>query len=318
MKRRIYNFLSNAHPLPYPSMLHPFMRRAGQRPTVSLLGLLTGIMLLASGSTSVSALPTRLSPHDVRIGIPEHSFAGALPWNRGLTVVVQIPEKTMRNGDRLVVVLDSPAFAQQMSPMLLDPDSGLLSATLDVGPLSGSLGNPPRATPVHVSIARQVGMHREELARRTVVITVAVPGSTDGGASPRMIDLSRGFDAVPESDADSNAVVTDATLDEQPILQDSGISRYPGYWHLINGLIRRQLAVELGRDRSPRNRRMPVLHFRLYRSGEAQLIEVERSSGSDAFDQAAVLAVVNAHPFPPFPSPNTEPYVDVHVNLPSM
>ena len=61
---------------------------------------------------------------------------------------------------------------------------------------------------------------------------------------------------------------------------------------------------------------MPGIGFRLYANGEAQLIEVERSSGDLELDQAAVLAVVNAHPFPPFPLGTRDAHVDVHVEIP--
>ena len=62
---------------------------------------------------------------------------------------------------------------------------------------------------------------------------------------------------------------------------------------------------------------MPGIGFRLYANGDAQLIEIERSSGNLALDQAALLAVVNAHPFPPFPVGTRDTQVDVHIDIPA-
>jgi len=62
---------------------------------------------------------------------------------------------------------------------------------------------------------------------------------------------------------------------------------------------------------------MPSIGFRLYANGEAQLIEIERSSGDSELDQAAVLAVVNAHPFPRFPAGTLDPHIEVHIDMPA-
>jgi outer membrane biosynthesis protein TonB len=44
-------------------------------------------------------------------------------------------------------------------------------------------------------------------------------------------------------------------------------------------------------------------------------VYLERTSGNQRVDQAGLDSVVEAHPFPPFPSTVTEPYVDVHVDF---
>ena len=87
---------------------------------------------------------------------------------------------------------------------------------------------------------------------------------------------------------------------------------------MLQGLIRRRLHQETGASHARDARRMPAIGFRLYANGEAQLIEVERSSGDQELDQAAVLAVVNAHPFPPFPPGTRDSHIDVHVEVPPL
>jgi TonB family protein len=87
---------------------------------------------------------------------------------------------------------------------------------------------------------------------------------------------------------------------------------------MLQGLIHKGMPDGAATRRGREIGRMPGIGFRLYANGEAQLIEVERSSGDVELDQAAVLAVVNAHPFPPFPPGTSDTHVDVHVEIPGI
>ncbi|MGH7258614.1 MAG: TonB family protein [Nitrospiraceae bacterium] len=279
--------------------------------------LLGGFAAFLFMTASAIALSSTVSPQDLRIEIPENLTHGSLPTNRGLRVSVYLPERAFRTGDSLVAVIESPAFAQQMSPLLLDSDTKELSTTVDLGPISVSLGDPPKAAAIHVAVARQQGLHLEELARRTVIVTVAVPGYTER-SSPRPLNPA-GMSLEAADIHHSGTVGADPTLlddgvEEFDLLGNSATNRAQGYWKVLNTLIRQQLHSR----RSPSVRRMPVVHFRLYMNGEAQLIEIERSSGDTDLDQAAILAVVNAHPFPPFPAGTGDSYVDVHVGMPAI
>ena len=279
-----------------------------------LLGGFAGFLFMTASAT---ALSSTVSPQDLRIDIPENLTHGSLPTNRGLQVSVYLSEQAVRKGDTLVAVIESQAFAQQVIPLLLDTDTREFSATVDLGPISVSLGDPPKAAAIHVSVARQQGLHLEELARRTVIVTVAVPGYAErnsprslnpAGMSLEAADIHHG--GTPAADP----TLLDDGVEEFDLLENSATNRAQGYWKVLNTLIRQQLHSR----RSPSVRRMPVVHFRLYMNGEAQLIEIERSSGDTDLDQAAILAVVNAHPFPPFPAGTDNSHVDVHVGMPAI
>jgi TonB family protein len=280
---------------------------------VYLSGLAAVLFMTAS---AIASSPT-VSPQDFRIEIPENLTHGSLPTNRGLRVSVYLPEQAVRKGDSLVAVIESPSFAQQVSPLLLDSDTKELSTTVDLGPISASLGDPPKAAAIHVAVARQQGLHLEELARRTVIVTVAVPGYTErsslrslnpAGMSLETADIHHG------GTLGADPTLLDDKVEELDLLGNSAANRAQGYWKLLNTLIRQQLHSRY----SLSVRRMPVVHFRLYTNGEAQLIEIERSSGDTDLDQAAILAVVNAHPFPPLPSGTGDSHVDVHVGMPAI
>jgi TonB family protein len=264
---------------------------------------------------TLHAASSKLLPGDIRIDIPRSLLFGSLPTNRGLNVSVQVNEEAADAGEQLVATFESPAFVQQVSPLIRDPERRILTTTVALGPISASLGDPPKAAPVHIAIARQRGLHLEERARRTIVVTVAVPGYADHGSRPSQIDLAEmAFESVDPS-ASQGGRLQGAT-EETDLIGDPQHNRAQGYWKMINGMLHRQIDLDGSSGRSGRVRRLPLVHFRLYTNGEAQLIEIERSSGDAEVDQAAILAVVNAHPFPPFPAWSPESHVDVHVNMP--
>ena len=94
----------------------------------------------------------------------------------------------------------------------------------------------------------------------------------------------------------TDPTLLDDKVEELDLLGDSAANRAQGYWKLLNTLIRQQLRSR----RSLSVRRMTVVHFRLYMNGEAQLIEIERSSGDTDLDHAAILAVLTPTPSPLF------------------
>lgn len=282
-----------------------------------ILGCLSVCLLLA---VIAAAAPSKLTPDDIRVDIPRSLLSGSLPTNRGLHLTVQVRDWAAQAGEQLVAIFESPAFVQQVSPLLPDPDRRVLSTTVALGPISASLGNPPKAAPVHIAIARQRGLHVEERARRTFFVTVAVPGYADHSSRPSRVDLAGMSFELAESSSTNGDTLQAAMLEEKPeetdLLGNTEQHRVRGYWKMLNGLLHRQIDLDRPSPRPNYVRRMPIVHFRLYMNGEAQLIEIERSSGDADVDEAAVLAVVNAHPFPPFPLHSPDSHIDVHANMP--
>jgi TonB family protein len=248
-----------------------------------------------------------MRPEDIQVDIPRALSLGALPTNRGLTLSVQVQQEPVGTTDQLVALFKSPAFAEQMSPLRPDEQRPMLSTTVALGPIAASVGNPPKAAPVHIIIARQRGAHLEELARRTLFVTVAVPGYADMGSRPAPIDLPvRSFEVADDEDSSPEGLPDGPLLPDQMVeetdLSGSGNSvGARGYWRMVSSLIHQRIGRLSHTERKGFHGDMPVISFRLYTNGEAQLITVERSSGNADMDRTAVLAVVDAHPFPRFP-----------------
>jgi TonB family protein len=57
--------------------------------------------------------------------------------------------------------------------------------------------------------------------------------------------------------------------------------------------------------------RVVVVRFRVLRSGQVRDLEVESGSGLQSFDEAALRAVRQSLPLPPFPNLLTEPSLNL-------
>ncbi len=277
---------------------------------------LAGILALAGATTPAQGSTVPPSSQDLQIELPADSLFGALPVNRRLTVSIHVPNAPVWQNIPLVAQFEIPDTAPYLVPMDIDHDRQGYSATVDLGRLPNTMGTPPKATAVHIVIGRNRGQQIEPLLRRTVIITIAMPGYADHHRGPA--DLSRQLTdgPRPSQHPEMDLALLDGRLEEEELVNTPTLAKQDGYWKQLQSLIRQRLQESVDRRDTNPSRRGPGIGFRLYANGEAQLIEVERSSGDLVLDRAALLAVVNAHPFPPFPPGTTDSYVDVHVEVP--
>lgn len=276
------------------------------------------MLAMMAGAGFVSGTTPQLTPRDVRIEVPAESLFGSLPVNRSLTVSIHVPEPTVLREDTLVAVFETPSSAPYVVPLEIDRSRHHYSATVDLGRLSGTMGTPPKATALQVLIGRREGLHVETLVRRTVVVTLAIPRYADhrSGRADLANQMANGSGPLRHQSAD--LALLDGRIEEEELVGNGGLPRQEGYWKMLQGLIHKGMPDGAATRRGREIGRMPGIGFRLYANGEAQLIEVERSSGDVELDQAAVLAVVNAHPFPPFPPGTSDTHVEVHVEIPGL
>ncbi len=274
------------------------------------------VMSALPGTASANGATSQLTARDLHIDIPAESLFGSLPVNRRLTVFVQVPEPSAGRSEPLVALFETQDSAPYSVPLEIDHDRHRSSAIVDLCRLSSTMGSPPKATALRITIGRRQGLHVEPLVRRTVIITIAMPGYADHQAAPADLTAYLANGSRGRMNHPTDMALLDGRVEEEELLEQGGRARQEGYWKMLQGLIQRRMQQEAGAGRHRDIRQMPGIGFRLYANGEAQLIEVERSSGDLDLDQAAVLAVVNAHPFPPFPPGTQDTHIDVHVEVP--
>jgi len=282
------------------------------------LAALCGMLALVTDVGHVSGTTPQLTPRDLQIEMSAESLVGSLPANRGLTVSVHISTSPVLQDTPLVAVFEMPSSAPHTVPLEIDHARHRYSATVNLGRLSGTMGTPLKATALQVLIGHQQGSHVEALVHRTVVVTLATPGYADHRSSHADLANHIAQGSGPTRNQPTELALLDGAVEEEELVGTRALPRQEGYWKMLQRLIRKCM-TEGGTARVSKDAaRMSGIGFRLYANGEAQLIEVERSSGNVAFDQAAVLAVVNAHPFPPFPPGTKDTQVDVHVDIPAL
>lgn len=104
-------------------------------------------------------------------------------------------------------------------------------------------------------------------------------------------------------DSGGNEAALDLTIEGQPF-------PFPGYLERIVNKI--GSAWRRTANRAPLK---AMVYFRVERSGRVSGIEVEESSGSFLFDQAALRAVADASPLPPLPDGYTSDYLGVYFDF---
>jgi TonB family protein len=113
----------------------------------------------------------------------------------------------------------------------------------------------------------------------------------------------------------TGAPMTAAALVEEDLMPLADPAKGKAYWQQVSLLVSRSWARQVrGVRRGPSSETVRV-RFKLYPSGRAQLIEIEKGSGVREIDEAGIYAVVNAQPFPEMPSDVGDEPIDVHVRM---
>jgi TonB family protein len=219
----------------------------------------------------------------------------------------------------LVAICESVLFERQI--VMLEPDSasGVMSGTAALTPIpQGKFSVIPKVARVQVTFARSHHEKFERVMTRVVYVTLG----------PQTPLTDRAEDAV--SDRDEAGPLDSAVQEEvQPDVEPMAAGRMveedlmplptPGrgraYWQHVSGLVSRSWSRTVRRVRHSPSSETVRVRFRLYPSGRAQLIQIEKGSGAREIDEAGIFAVVHAQPFPPFPDDVGSEPMDVHVRM---
>jgi TonB family protein len=223
----------------------------------------------------------------------------------------------------LVVVFESLAYPHRLVAFSPDDASADLTASTRFEPNPGAAGANGQPLRIDVVVARLRGLRVETLVSRPVYLTTGPAPSVPSEATPASARGTALLDALLEgaSATDRNGrPVEPLLLPDNIVVEESGGGSTdlsgPQYWKQVSESVAlrwQQRRAQLRKDQVGRGLRV---QFRLYATGFAQLIQVERSSGDPNVDEAGLRTVLSLHPFPPFPPDVREPSVDVHIDLP--
>jgi len=262
------------------------------------------------------------SDQPVRFDILDDSAKGILlPGNR-LALSVQLTGRpAAQKGaqtDDWVVIVEADSFPTRLVPMTYEAGPKVFSARVFFEPFAaGFLDARRKAIRIDVAVARRRGMGLEYLLRRMVYVTVGLLAPSEQKAAPAELSVAREEGRLPlDTVRPAHEGVAEEAIREEALLPAPPMVQSRAYWKTVNDRISRSWKQAVRQQGKSSARRSPRVQFRLFASGEAQLVQVERSSGDRRVDEAGLQAVIDAHPFPPLPPALSDPHIDVHVDLP--
>ncbi len=218
----------------------------------------------------------------------------------------------------VVATCQSIMFQAQTITLEPDEESMALKGTVTLEPILMSRTSvPPRAARVQVTFARARQDKLERFMRRVVYVTMdrLEPADESSELPPVRPEESQSDDVILDEVQPDVEPVSTGALAEEDLVPFASPGEGKAYWQYVSHLISRSWARQVrGIRHAPRSETVKV-HFKMFPSGRAQLIEIEKGSGTREIDEAGIYAVVNAQPFLPFSNELGEDTVDVHVRM---
>jgi TonB family protein len=218
----------------------------------------------------------------------------------------------------VVAICESIVFQPQTVTLELDAESMVLKGTVTLEPILMSRTSvPPRAARVQVAFARSRQDKLERFMRRIVYVTMDRSEPVNEGSELASVypEESQSEDVILDEAKPAVEPVLTGELDEEDLVPFAPPGEGQAYWQQVSHLISRSWARQVrGIRHTSRSESVKVL-FKMFPNGRAQLIEIEKGSGTREIDEAGIYAVINAQPFSPFPDELGEDAVDVHVRM---
>ena len=217
----------------------------------------------------------------------------------------------------IVALCESILFESQIITLEPDLDTSTLKAEVTLDPMPTSRTSVhQKAARIQVTFARSRSEKLERFMKRIVYVTLERQEMSDTiePAAVRPEEPSSGDLIVDEPQPDGASMTTSPLMEEDLMpLADPALGK--AYWQQVSLLVSRSWSRQVrGVRRGPSSETVRV-RFKLYPSGRAQLIEIEKGSGVREIDEAGIYAVVNAQPFPPVPADVGDEPIDVHVRM---
>lgn len=291
-----------------------------------LLRCLVGALLLSAweGSTDARASVAAAEPGakvSVYFDLSGSSPAGVASPGQPLHLSIRLTGVRPPDDRPVVAIIEGQSFVRRLVPMRYDAQDRAFHSTVELEPVTPELAaGRAKALRVRATFARMHEMELEEFLVRAVYLTIGVVpethalNTTSRSSAPQA--LSEGFaEAQGQAPAELNDR-SEGAFTERNIIPSPVPARAQRYWRGVSERLGQRWRRPAGSasNQTPSGPAVAV-RFRLHANGEAQLIQIERSSGVPAIDEAGLQAVLRAHPFPPFPADVTEESVDLHVEF---
>jgi TonB family protein len=257
----------------------------------------------------------------IQFELMESEVSGVVRMDKDLVLSITVGGVSSTQ-DSILALIESSAFQSQTVSLGQDADPTIYQGTAILEPKSRSKSLTtvhPKAARIRVTLARAKANGLEEFMKRDVYITLGGPSEDDGRdeeESSRIIMPEQVEpDAVMPSKPPEAGPASNVTIAEEDLLPLPAPAEAEGYWKQVSGLISRNWSRQVRQIRRAPSGETVRVRFKLYSSGVAQLIQVEKGSGARDINEAGIQSIIHAHPFPPLPADMSGELVDVHVRM---
>lgn len=296
------------------------------RPPIAgaLVCLVAGV-LLAGSAVCVLPCSVQAQPRSARFELAGAEERPDLSAGEALNVAVHLTG--IPSGDDSVVALvEGDWFGRRLvslAPASI-PDTLSTVITLTPHPMD-TPGALPKTLRIEVTFARVRGMALERFFHRAFYVTqgilpdhevqVTAQSPSRGAGSEEHPVHAREPRPSPDQVLPAGLPLLDDDIHEEDLLARALPTHAETYWEELTRRVGRSWNHRAGQAQRNRSPNPVLVRFRLYPDGLAQLIQIERSSGSAEFDDAGMRAIIQALPFPPFPAELGSSPLELHVEL---
>lgn len=175
----------------------------------------------------------------------------------------------------------------------------------------------PKAVRLRVTFARAKITGLDEFFKRDVYVTLGDKPAEESETELTPAPPADSGDIDPEAvqKATEQVMAVNATIAEEDILPLPPPGESKAYWKQVSDLISRNWGRQVRSIRRAPSSETVRVQFKMYASGVAQLIQLEKGSGARDLNDAGLQTIIHAHPFPPLPPEVGGEVVDVHVRM---
>jgi TonB family protein len=256
----------------------------------------------------------------IQFELMESEESGVVRMDKDLVLSITVGGISS-TADSILARIESAAFQSQTLSLGQDSNPTTYQGTAILEPKSRSKSLTtvhPKAARIRVTLARAKATGLEEFMKRDVYITLGEP-SSDGQDEDEASKLVMPEQAEPEAPLSSKPPeaepAANVTIAEEDLLPLPVPAEAAAYWKQVSGLISRNWSRQVRQIRRAPSGETVRVRFKLYSSGVAQLIQVEKGSGARDINEAGIQSIIHAHPFPPLPADMSGELVDVHVRM---
>jgi TonB family protein len=222
--------------------------------------------------------------------------------------------------ESVMAIIESAGFQSQTVSLSEDGTPAVYQGTAILEPnstLKSRTTVHPKAVRVRVSFARAKITGLEEFLKRDFFVTLgdSPPEESEAVTPPGPLAESPDADAAAVQRATEQVMAVNATIAEEDLLPLPAPGESKAYWKQVSDLISRNWSRQIRSIRRAPSSETVRVHFKMYASGVAQLIQLEKSSGARDVNDAGLQTIIHAHPFPPIPPDVGGDIVDVHVRM---